>query len=88
MNNILEPLVTVAAGVLGLAIIAVLVSKNAQTSSVIGATGSAFSNVITAADQPITGSTTGPNVNGPSSSGLSLGNLGGLNLGNIAGLSP
>jgi len=80
MNNVLEPLVTIAAGVIGVAIIAVLVSKNAQTSSVIGATGSAFSNVLSAATGPITGRAATPNVNGPSNSGFGLGGLGGLNL--------
>jgi len=86
MNNVLEPLVTVAAGVIGLAIIAVLVSNRAQTSQVIGATGSAFSNVLSAATGPVTGNAATPNVNGPSSSGLSLGNLGGLT--SNLGLSP
>lgn len=78
-GNILEPLVTIAAGVIGVAIIAVLVSRNAQTPQVLGAAGSAFSNVLSAATGPVTGNAATPNVNGPSSSGLSLGSLGGLN---------
>lgn len=78
MNNVIEPLVTIAAAVVGLAIIAVLVSKNAQTTQVIGATGSAFSNVLSAATGPITGAVAAPNVNGPSGGGGF--NLGGLNL--------
>jgi len=84
MNNILEPLVTIAAGVIGVAIVAVLVSQKANTSQVIGATGSAFSNVLSAATGPITGNAATPNVNGPS--GNILGSLGGLNM-NL-GLSP
>lgn len=86
MNNVLEPLVTVAAGVIGLAIIAVLVSKNAQTPQVIGATGSAFSNVLSAATGPVTGMAARPNVNGPSGIGFGQFSLGGLTSG--LGLGP
>lgn len=80
MNNIVEPLVTIGAGVLAVTIIAVLVSKNAQTSQVVGSVGSAFSNVLSAATGPVTGKATTPNVNGPTSG--AFGNLfsnGGLN---------
>lgn len=55
-----EALVTIAAGVIGVAIIAVLVSKNAQTSQVIGSAGSAFSNVLSAATGPVTGKAASP----------------------------
>lgn len=79
MNNILEPLVTIAAGVIGLAIIAVLVSQKANTSAVIGATGSAFSNVLSAATGPVTGSTAAP-VNSSGSGLGSLPSLGSLQL--------
>lgn len=73
-NNLWEPIVTIAGGVIAVAILAVLVSKNAQTSSVIGSAGSAFSNVLSAATGPVTGSTTAP-VNSSSSSGLTLPSL-------------
>lgn len=75
-KDMFEPVITIAAGVIGLAIIAILVSKNAQTSSVIGAAGSAFSNVLSAAEAPVTGAATRANVNGPNSGGLSM--LGGV----------
>lgn len=78
MNNIVEPLVTIAGGVIGLAIIAVLVSKNAQTSQVAGSVGSAFSNVLSAAEAPVTGATAAP-INSSSNSllsGLNLPSLG------------
>jgi PRD1 phage membrane DNA delivery len=69
MNNMFEPVVTIAAGIIGVAIIAVLVSKNAQTSNVLGAAGSAFANALSAATGPVTGQATAANVNGPTSSG-------------------
>ena len=82
-RNILEPIVTIAAGVIGVAIIAVLVSKNAQTPQVLGAAGSAFSNVLSAATGPVTGATASP-VN-TVSSGFQLPSFGNLSLN---GLSP
>jgi hypothetical protein len=78
-KEILEPIVTIAAGVIAVAILAVLVSQRAQTPQVIGAAGSAFSNVLSAATGPVTGSTTAP-VNTVNGSGLSLPSLGSLNI--------
>lgn len=46
--------VSVITGILGLAIVAVLVSRNAQTPAVISGAGSALSSVIGAAVAPIT----------------------------------
>jgi hypothetical protein len=73
-KEILEPVVTIAAGVIAVAILAVLVSQKAQTPQVIGAAGSAFSNVLSAATGPVTGATAAP-VNTFNSGGLSLGSL-------------
>jgi hypothetical protein len=61
-DRLISSLVTIATGIIGLAIIAVLVSKNAQTGQVIGAGGSAFSGALAAAESPVTGS--GLNVAG------------------------
>jgi len=61
-RNLWEPVVTIAAAVVGVAIISVLVSKNAQTPQVLGAAGSAFANVLSAATAPVTGSAATPNV--------------------------
>lgn len=55
MNNALSSVVTIAVAIVGLATLAVLVSKNANTSGVIGAAGSAFSQSISAAVSPLTG---------------------------------
>lgn len=55
-NNFLGSLVVILTGIIGVATLAVLVSKNAQTSSVIGAAGTAFSGALNAATAPVTGS--------------------------------
>ena len=57
MNSV-EPLVgSLIAGIIGLAAVAVIVSKNAQTGSVIQTAGSALSAVIGAAVAPVSNST-------------------------------
>jgi hypothetical protein len=72
-REIFEPLVTIAAGVIGVAIIAVLVSNKAQTGNVLASAGGAFSNVLSAATAPVTGNAAQPNVNvGSSNSGFGL----------------
>ena len=54
-DKLIESLTTIAVAILGIAIIAVLVSKQANTSGVISASGSAFANDIQAAISPVTG---------------------------------
>ena len=51
----MEKFTGILASIVGLAVLAVLVSKKAQTSSVIQAAGSGLSNVIAAAVKPVTG---------------------------------
>lgn len=55
MSNGTEQVVTVAVAIVGVAILAVLVSKNSNTAAVIRETGAAFSGALTAAVSPITG---------------------------------
>lgn len=55
-NNFLGSLVVILTGIIGVATLAVLVSKNANTSGVIGAAGTAFSGALNAATAPVTGS--------------------------------
>lgn len=55
MGNGTAALVAAATAVLGVALVAVLVSKNAQTPQVIGATATGFANIVTAATAPVTG---------------------------------
>jgi hypothetical protein len=54
-ERIIGSLVTVATAIIGIAILAVLVSKNAQTPQVITSAGSAFTNAIKAAVSPVSG---------------------------------
>jgi hypothetical protein len=62
------------AGIFGIAIVAVLVSQNARTGSVISTTGTALAAVIHEATLPVTGSGSSANLLG-NSLGNSLGNL-------------
>lgn len=50
-----EQLVVVALAIIGVATLAVLVSKNSNTTNVISAFGNAFSNSLGAALKPVTG---------------------------------
>jgi len=67
MNQIGPGIITVIAGVIGLAMVAVLVSQNAQTSTVLTGAGTALSSVIQAAVAPVSSST--GNMTGSSSTG-------------------
>jgi PRD1 phage membrane DNA delivery len=49
-KDVIEGLIAVLTAVVGLAIIAVLVGKSSSTAAVLGAGGSAFSNIIRAAE--------------------------------------
>lgn len=55
MDRLTESVVTIAVAIIGLATLAVLVSRNANTSGVIGAAGRAFGSSLGVAISPITG---------------------------------
>lgn len=55
MNNIWSGIVTIAVAIIGVAIIATLVSKNANTANVIKSAGGAFSQALNAATGPVSG---------------------------------
>lgn len=55
MSNASEQIVTVAVAIVGVAILAVLVSKNSNTANVIKSAGDAFSSALGTAVSPITG---------------------------------
>lgn len=55
MNRTMEAIVSVLVAVVGVAIIAVLVSKNANTAGVVSSAGGAFSSILKAATSPVTG---------------------------------
>ena len=55
--NIGPLVVSVIAGIIGLAVVAVIVSQRAQTSTVISSAGTALAGVISAAVGPVSNST-------------------------------
>lgn len=59
MNEIMKELTVVLTGVIGVALLAVLVSKNAQSDTVIKAAGSSFASILQAAVSPVTGQSLG-----------------------------
>lgn len=54
-DQLIAGVVTVLTAIVGIAIIAVLVSKNANTAGVVSAGGNAFSGAIQAAVSPVSG---------------------------------
>ena len=55
MNNALAQIITVFTALITVAIVAVIVSKNANTAEVIKETFSGFGNALQAATSPVTG---------------------------------
>lgn len=55
MNGAMEKIVTIAVAIVGVATLAVLVSKKANTSGVITSAGNAFSHALATAISPVTG---------------------------------
>jgi hypothetical protein len=74
VNQTVTSIIAVLSAIIGLAIIAVLVSRNAQTASVITSAGAAFANDLSAAVAPVTGAMAQINTGGGGfGSGFSLG---------------
>lgn len=61
-DNLFNSLVTIATAIVGVAILAVLVSRNSQTPAVIQSAGNAFSVALQAATGPVTGGVQGLNI--------------------------
>lgn len=55
MDQLTSAVVTIAVAIVGVATLAVLVSKNAQTPQVISSAGQAFSGALNAATAPVSG---------------------------------
>lgn len=72
MNQLTEAVMTIATAIVGVAILAVLVSRRSNTAGVLGAAGSAFANMLSAATGPVTGAVTAPNVGSNTGFGLGL----------------
>ena len=64
-TELFKELATVLLGIVGVAIIAVIVSKNSQSPAVIQSAGSAFSNALDVAVSPVTGNSSPPNLSYP-----------------------
>lgn len=73
MNPILEALTTVLIAIVGVAVIALIISPKAKTSQVIQATASGFSNSLATAMTPVTGENVDIDTSYPASS--AFGNL-------------
>lgn len=54
-DKVITSIVAVLTAIIGVAIIAVLVSRNADTANVLGAGGNAFANILKTAVSPVTG---------------------------------
>lgn len=67
-DHLVTSIVTVLTAIIGVAIIAVLVSQRANTASVISSAGNAFANDLAAATAPVTGAS--ETVNTGSGSGF------------------
>lgn len=63
---------TVALAIVGLGVVAVIVSRKAQTPQVIQAGASGFSNALGVAESPVTGASYRIDLSYPSSSGMGL----------------
>lgn len=67
-NSIVESISTIALAVIGLAIVATLVSRNANTSAVIQSAASGLANNIGIAESPVTGASAQFSLGYPSTS--------------------
>lgn len=67
MGNLTEAIVTIGVAITGVAIIAVIVSRNSNTAAVLQAGGSAFTNVLATAVSPVTGRPANINSSYPTS---------------------
>jgi hypothetical protein len=73
-NELITSVVTVLTAIIGVALIATLVSKNANTATVVQAGGAAFSQSLGTALSPVTGGSGFGSFTG-GGAGLSLSNL-------------
>jgi hypothetical protein len=69
MSNFWEGIVTIGLAIVTLGMVAVVVSKKAQTPAVIQAAGSAFSNALGVAESPVTGASYKLDLSYPNSAG-------------------
>jgi hypothetical protein len=72
MNSITEMLVTIIMGAVGVAALAVFVSRNSNTAAVIQSAASGYGNILDVAVSPVTGATTTPNLAYPGGMGTGI----------------
>lgn len=70
MDKFWETIITVTSGIVGLAIVAVLVSRKSQTPAVIQSAASGFANSLGVAASPVTGLGYNINTSYPGSGGF------------------
>jgi hypothetical protein len=73
MNAMVEAVVTIALAVIGLAIVSVLVSNKANTTSVVQSLASGFGNSLGVAESPVTGASATLNLSYPTSQAYGFG---------------
>lgn len=73
MSPIIEAVVTIALAIVGLAIVSVLVSGRAQTSSVVQSIASGFGNSLGVAEAPVTGTNLSLSLGYPGSQAYGFG---------------
>lgn len=79
MEKLTESAVTILMAIVGVAILAVIVSRNSNTTGVLQALGSFFGNSLAVATAPVTGAKVTPNLSYPGSfNSMSLGLTGGF----------
>ena len=72
LSEVGKDITTIALAIVGVAILAVLVSRNSNTAGVINSGSSAFSTGLATAEGPVTGYTPGPPIYASGGFGLSL----------------
>ena len=70
MTPFTEMITTIALGIIAVAIVSVLVSRNAQTPQVIQASASGFGNALAVAEAPVTGANTPIDLSYPAGGGF------------------
>jgi len=69
MNNITEMVLTIVTAIIGVAVLALLISPKARTTEVIQAGASAVGNMLAVAQSPVTGNDVKIDTSYPSGSG-------------------
>ncbi len=80
-GSIIRDVASIAGAIVALAALAILVSRNSNTTGVINSTSSAYNTALATAEGPVTGYNPGPPIYANSSSLGSLPEIGGSSFG-------